>query len=406
MTLFSAVMVPQQIRAQNNALWIWNTRQIIDQPAWNDSLLAVARQFKISTLFLYFPYQLSDNGDSLSFYKKEKLIAFLRWAKGESFAVHAVAGEPEWALPGNHPTPLMFAREVAAMRKEYGVPDGIQFDIEPYLLLPFSLPQTKQQLIRDWITVVWKIGKVVRQEQGLTYGIAVPFWMEDNISVDGIVQPIGLHLTYLTDYVAVMSYRNQASGPASVISFSEQERKWARQAHRKVYIGIETQRMEGSTSHFVCEVDPETFSQRIVHPCGGYSNFHFKGWKISALTIDDKMFIGVSGGNISDDELRDIREGVMKCFSGKEITVTASRLKEYIRETGGEWESAVLVRLQDGSGVMRMKAAELKRSTMFNLTQEELMFEYSLLLRHAQRHPEIEGIAVHDLKSILKFLRR
>jgi hypothetical protein len=394
---------PLTMQAQNNALWVWNTRQIIDQPEWKDSLLAVTVPLKINTLFLFFPYDISQNGDSITFYKRNSLIALLRWAKQQSLSVHALAGEPEWALQRNHHKPQTFAREVVKLYGETGLPDGIQFDIEPYLLLPFSLPQTKQQVIREWINGVWKTGKIVRQAQGLLYGIATPFWMEDTISVDHVRLPIGLHLAYLTDYIAVMSYRNRASGPASVITFSDQERRWARQAKRKIYMGIETQRLGGSVSHFLCEVQPDTFSRRIGLDCGEYADFQYRNRKISVLLMDGKMLLGVSGSGVSGDELLEIRRCFLTCFGGTEITVPLKRVKEYIRVTG-EWESADLFTVADGTNGLRLTSGELRRSTMFSLSPEEMMSEYSLLLRHAEQYPEITGVAVHDLISVRKFL--
>jgi hypothetical protein len=377
----------------------------MQQPEWKDSLLSVTEQLNINTLFMFFPYTISSDGDSLTWFKKDSLVSLLAWAKGHAFSVHAVAGEPEWALPRNHNRPQTFAREVITLRTEIGMPDGIQFDIEPYLLLPFSIPQTKQTLIRDWINVVWKIGKLVRRESSLIYGIAIPFWMEENLTVDNSTMAIGNHLSYLTDYLAVMAYRNKASGPASVISFSEQERKWAAQSRRKIYIGIETQRLGGSVSQYLCEVPSDTFTRMINDADGDYADFHIGERKISATTIDGKLLVGVSGSDIPVKELTEIRQRLMADFKGEEITIPYRRLQEFVFQSD-EGETLFPIVLSDGTNVFGLRSEEQRRSSMYGLVKEDFLYEYSQLIKHARRYGEIEGVAVHDLKSVRKLLEQ
>ncbi|MFZ4620249.1 MAG: hypothetical protein ACOYNS_06810 [Bacteroidota bacterium] len=394
---------PNTAQAKDNALWIWNTRQIIDQPEWRDSLLSVTSQLCINTLFLYLSYDISDDGDTVTLYNKDSLIALLSWAKQNSFKVHALAGEPEWALPQNHNRPLAFAREVIKLRNETGMPDGLQFDIEPYLLLPFSLPQTKQQLLKDWIHCVWKTGKLIREQSPLTYGIAIPFWMEDTITIENITMPIGKHLSFLTDYLAIMAYRSKAEGSASVISFSERELEWAKQANRKIYIGIETMRLGGSTTNYLCEVHPDTFAQKIGRSFGDYADFRFRRRKISVEMVDGKMLIGTGGSDISDQELSELRKGLMQSFDGTVITVTAKELAAEVRKSE-RLEGVTEIDLGEGAFALRVVTEELKQSTMFNLSKDEFYTEYMTLLKYAAQFPEIEGIAVHHLKSVRKFL--
>lgn len=391
------------LAAQNNALWVWNTRQIIDQPEWRDSLRSVTSQLRINTLFLYLSYDISDDGDTVVLYKRDSLISLLTWARSQSLSVHALAGEPEWALRPYHNRPLAFAREVIKLRNETGMPDGIQFDIEPYLLLPFSVPQTKRQLISDWINGVWKTGKLIREESPLIYGIAIPFWMEDTVTIEGMTMPIGKHLSFLTDYLAIMAYRSTAEGSAGVIAFSEKELGWAQQAKRKIYIGIETIRLGGSTTTYLCEVDPEHFSQKIDQTFGEYADFRFRRKKLSVEMVDGKMLIGISGDELFVKELTEFRKGLMKEFNGSEITVAPNRLAAEVKKSD-RLESITEIVLDDDSNVLRVKTEELKQSTMFHLNKDEFFREYFTLLRFAEQYGEIEGIAIHHLKSVRKFL--
>jgi hypothetical protein len=401
--LFFIPFVAVTLQAQNNALWVWNTRQIIDQPAYRDTLLAVTDHFRIRTLFLFFPYSISSDGDTIALYQRDSLISLLRWAKEHALSVHALAGEPEWALPAYHNRPVAFAREVLALRRETGLPDGIQFDIEPYLLLPFSLPKTKQKLLSDWIHSVWATGKVVRQDQGLSYGIAIPFWMEDTIAVDGKRMPVGKHLSYLTDYLAVMAYRNTAEGSAGVISFSEQERQWSKDAGRSLFIGIETLRLGGSTTTYLCETDAEMFSQMVSLSQTGASGFMVNGAKISVETIDGRAVLGVGGSTWSDRELEGMRRALMQRFNGAAVTMPLHRLVDRVRESE-KIASVDLLPMPEGNTAIRIVTQELKQSTMFNLSPAEFARQYSILQRYTAQFPEIVGIAIHDFNAVRKFL--
>lgn len=391
------------LAAQNNALWVWNTRQIIDQPEWRDSLRSVVSQLRINTLFLYLSYDISDDGDTVVLYQRDSLISLLSWARSQSLSVHALAGEPEWALRPYHNRPLAFAREVIKLRKETGMPDGIQFDIEPYLLLPYSVPQTKQTLISDWINSVWKTGKLIREESSLIYGIAIPFWMEDTITIESMTMPIGKHLSFLTDYLAIMAYRSKAEGPASVLSFSEKELEWAQQARRKIYIGIETIRLGGSVTTYLCEVDPEHFSQLIHRAVGNYADYRYKRKKLSVESVEGKMLIGISGDDLSVKELTEFRTGLMQDLNGSALTISPEQLEDEVKRSE-RVENVENVPLADGSTAVRVTTEELRNSTMYHLSKDQFFREYLSLLHFAERHGEIEGIAIHHLKSVRKFL--
>lgn len=400
-----SILLSAPLPAQNNALWIWNTRQIMAEPEWKDSLLFVSERLSVNTLFLFFPYSFANGGDSLTWYQKDSLVSLLRWSKAHGFIVHALAGEPEWALPSYHNRPQTYARAVMALRQETGFPDGVQLDVEPYLLLPYSVPATRDKLLKDWIYVVWKTGSMLRQNSPLKFGCAIPFWMERPLTVDGVTMPVAQHLSFLTDYLAVMAYRYKASGPASVISFSDQERRWAREGDRKLYIGVETQRLPGGVSRYLCEADPDTFAQRFSAADGPFQEYRFNGFKVTAKSVDDRFLIGISGSDVTDAQLPELRSGLIAASNGRVLTLPFKKLEETLR-LEEEGEKAFRIPLDDGTVAYGVRAEDYVRSTMFGLAPEDFMTEYGILLRHADRFPEVEGIAVHDLRSIRRLLEK
>ncbi|NUN70467.1 MAG: hypothetical protein HUU02_12220 [Bacteroidetes bacterium] len=403
--IITVFAVPSSLPAQNNALWIWNTRQLIDEPEWRDSLQLVSGQLSVNTLFVYLSYTFHQDGDSLSWNRKDSIISLLQWMKKSGFSVHALTGEPEWALPEQHRYVLTYARAAVELQKETGLLDGLQFDIEPYLLLPYAVPSTRQKLLKDWIHVVWKASTIVRNNSSLQYGCAVPFWMEKPVTVDGVTMPVVQHLGFLTDYLAVMAYRYTASGPASVISFSEQERRWAREAGRKIYIGVETQRLPGSESVFLCEAEPDTFAARMAMEDGPFQDYRLKGHKLSVRMADDRFLVGISRRDVADSALAGIRTELIAAVNGRVLSFPFKRLETILREEE-EGEKASRLMLTDGHPAFVIREEDQVRSTMFGLSPVEFMDEYAILLRHAAKFPEVEGIAVHDLRSVRRLLEK
>ncbi|MBP9212298.1 MAG: hypothetical protein KBF97_05820 [Bacteroidetes bacterium] len=391
--------------AQNNALWVWNTRQLIAEPEWRDSLVQVSGRLSANTLFLYLSCTFHQDGDSLSWNRKDSLLSLLRWMKSVGFSVHALNGEPEWALPSQHRYAVTYARAVVELQKETGLLDGLQYDIEPYLLLPYSVPSLRQKLLQDWIHVVWKSGTIVRNNSSLQFGCAVPFWMEKPVAVDGVSMPVVQHLGFLTDYLAIMAYRYTASGPASVISFSEQERKWAREAARKIYIGVETQRLPGSETVVLCEADPDTFAARMAMPDGPFSGSFLNGNKLSVRMADDRFLVGISRREVPDSALPAIRRELIAAVNGRVLSLSFKRLETILREEE-EGEKATRLTLADGHPAFVIREEDQVRSTMFGLSPVEFMDEYAKLLRYAERYPEVEGVAVHDLRSVKRLLEK
>lgn len=399
------VLCLSSAHAQKNALWIWNTTAIIEDHAWRDSISFVAERLDIRTLFLYAPHKFSKEGDTCSLRNKSGLIELLQWTKKNEFSVHLVAGEPEWALPQYHHKAISFAHSAMALQRETGLIDGIQYDIEPYLLLPFSLKKTREGLLKNWIHLIWLTGKIVREQPHVSFGAAVPFWLDESLTIEGLTLPAVRHIIHLTDYVAVMAYRDKAAGNASIISFSEDERQWAEESRRTVYLGVETGFLGGGPSYYLCETDPDSFALKIDISCGKYNSYYIGKRKLSVQTIEGKVIIGVSAQYINDDEVLLIQKELMECFSAGPLELDMRSIDQFVKKSG-EWKNPEFITLSGSKRILKMDRKELKQSTMWYLTPPLFQNEMQLLNEYASVRKAVSGVAVHDLKSVLRLLNK
>ena len=76
--------------------------------------------------------------------------------------------------------------------------------------------------------------------QSLQVGPAMPFWF-DGITLEwqGQTKPVSEHVLDIFDYVALMDYRDHASGPDGIISNGMDELKCAERLHKKLVIGVD-----------------------------------------------------------------------------------------------------------------------------------------------------------------------
>ncbi|OGX39542.1 MAG: hypothetical protein A3C53_01085 [Omnitrophica WOR_2 bacterium RIFCSPHIGHO2_02_FULL_68_15] len=234
------------------AMWVWDVRHVATDAA-RGQLVTFCRAQRVSALYLS-AYQFSPA-------QTEHYRAFLRQAHREGIVVHALAGDPRWALNRYHSLPLAWVRQVMAFNDE-GPPeerfDGVHTDIEPYLLSRQWMERPAQLIgglldlhekVRDLIhtdPITGVTAPAVRGSQRpLRLGVDVPFWFDDDptyrIQWRDRVLPPSHHLLDVADYLTVMAYRNYAEGSEGVIELSRRELEYAEQVGKFIVIGQETQ---------------------------------------------------------------------------------------------------------------------------------------------------------------------
>ena len=189
----------------------------------------------------------------------ESLAKFVRAAHSKGLEVHALHGAPDLALAKNHA--IAIERLNLALEYNRSVPpkdrlDGIQFDVEPYLLGEFKTGGAIwQKVLREYLDLAKELRDTVKKADApdFSLGWAIPFWWDTDdgvsaVSWAGVKKPAAFHLMDILNSlshssVAVMAYRNDPDGDDGAIHHSTAEVNYAikHTAPRvKLWIGQET----------------------------------------------------------------------------------------------------------------------------------------------------------------------
>lgn len=220
------------------AMWVWDVQHLKGAER-RDELLAFCRTQRIATLYLA-AYQLTP--ELTAAYR-----TFNRAAHAQGVTVHALAGDPRWALNRYHHLPLAWMDAVTTFNVESQPEerfDGLHTDIEPYLLSRMW-QEHPARLLGGWLDLHATLAQRRPSEGSLALGADVPFWFDDDpayrIQWRDRVLPPSHHALEVADYITVMAYRNYAQGTEGVIQLAQKEVAYAEQAGKTVIVGQETQ---------------------------------------------------------------------------------------------------------------------------------------------------------------------
>jgi hypothetical protein len=180
---------------------------------------------------------------------KSDLKRFVARASKLGYAVHAVAGGPDWTDTAHRYLGPKLVQLIADYNETVAVNErlqGVQLDIEPYVDPSFF--DDVETSLQDYLGTLKGIVDKYRQVRtqagngGLRLGFAIPFWFDGTpeapavrFGPDNKSQPAAFHLIDmlrdLSDaYVLVMAYRNFAMGPDGSIEHVRSEFTHARDA--------------------------------------------------------------------------------------------------------------------------------------------------------------------------------
>lgn len=245
-TAQSAPETPAGARA-SRAVWTWEhpSYAMLESPQVADEALAFLQRKRIDGVYLYAD---AFQGRNLLVQQPARYRAFIRAAHARGIRVYALLGS--WYLHTERYVLPRHQRKAVAMLQrvlDYNAAaapderfDGVNYDIEPHLLDAWE-DATRPRLLRGFLDMTAAM-MAARQRSGqaLPIGPAIPFWW-DGIALEwrGVRKPVSQHVADLTDYVALMDYRNRAEGRDSILSHAEDEMAYADRISKRVVIGLE-----------------------------------------------------------------------------------------------------------------------------------------------------------------------
>ena len=243
------------------AMWLWG-----DDPA--PAAINWAVQHHVTEIFVHVAPSVLTNGD-LARMQEMKALADVAGIK-----LRALGGDPAWVT--NHAAALAWQQTVVST----GLFAGIHLDVEPYLTDGWTTD------LQGTETAFLQLLSKLRAGSTLPLGADVPFWYgEYQVGTRNLADEVLRRVNAVT----VMSYRDTATGPNSIMAISQDWLNRGKNAGKRVRLGVETGPLadcghctfheEGATrlTQELAVVDAETrqsaaFAGVAVHHYGSWHN--------------------------------------------------------------------------------------------------------------------------------------
>ncbi|MGZ7443832.1 hypothetical protein [Paenibacillus sp. TH7-28] len=206
------------------ATWIWDAAQIEQRP---EEIVDFAKQEDVKVIFL----QIGSGVHNESYRR------FISLATSYGIEVHALNGQPEWALREQRQEGDDFLNWVAVYNQGVSPEErfkGVQFDVEPYLLKTWT--KERESIVEQWMEGI-RAWTETAKYNNLQIGAAVPFWLDEiDHPSESVQMPLGDWMVSQFDYLAIMAYRDKAgrSYELSRTTLSEADRQG-----KQVWVGVE-----------------------------------------------------------------------------------------------------------------------------------------------------------------------
>lgn len=247
--------------AAKKATWIWQTNLIQDG---GEELLGFSREEGINLIYLQVDRQMSS----------DTYEAFIRRAHEAQIAVHALGGDPGWALTEHADDMLGLADWVNDYNGKVTDDarfDGIHLDIEPYVLNHWDTDHEK--IIASWEQNVNMFLSRL-SGSGLELGIDIPFWFDSYTLANG--QNLDEWLIRTFDHVTIMAYRNEVESEHGILNLTRNELELADRLGKHVMIGVNTKEMPGESHTSFYGQSKEQMNRKLDHlssVLGSYASF-------------------------------------------------------------------------------------------------------------------------------------
>lgn len=226
---------PSKVEAATNlslSTWLWDTATIQSK---GNEILSFLEKHQVNQVFLQVNNKIPSTG-----YK-----AFIAKATSKNIKVHALDGAPDWVGSKGETHVKSFFDWVKAYQKQ-ALPNerfaGIHLDVEPYLHSSWNANYSKAVI--SYQTLLTN-AKKYSQELTLPLGADIPFWFDEKTYNNKLGKgDLASWVIRTVDYVSIMAYRDQATGPNGIIELAKNEVLFATSLGKPVIIGVETGKSE------------------------------------------------------------------------------------------------------------------------------------------------------------------
>jgi len=393
-----------------NAMWVWHSKEILLNKVKRKELLDFCKKKDIQILFFQLQYQfIPYKGKTICRLLHEtKLRSFLKEAHAEGLKVHILDGAADFCLKEKHHLVLEEVKAILDFNKKYPAPeqiDGIHYDNEPYLLPGFHSAK-KEEIINQFLTLNKECKKLISSsESKLEFGIDIPFWFDQ-------VGFLDKRLIDICDNVGIMAYRNYASGPDGMIRLALDELKYAAEARKKVFVGVETSKYPKQEVYFISRLDEDVFNKFLSEEETSWlaGGTRFNGFSLKTYTDNKKTYIGLmKPEKAAEEDFKKVLFELGAAFGGiakpedeeelSQLTFDAieaiSQNPEFRDIRYQQYES------KDGASLLMFVTREvmLEKLTFADLTQKDFNKVLTEAKKEFERHTSFAGFAIHYYRS-------
>jgi hypothetical protein len=218
------------------AMWVWDFYASVSTQEQRNELIQFSLNNHINLLFIGSYQSLSEHSSDYA--------ELIRIAHQKGIRVFALAGKASWALEENHQEVLDHIDQVLAYNSTHPSAqlDGLQLDIEPYILAGFWTHIDSIGL--QFLQIVQKSVDLIKSSSSkdIEVNIAIPFWYATSkppiiVTYKDTSKPLSQHILDMVDSVSIMAYRDNADAQIKV---SKTDIAYAESINKKVYVGAET----------------------------------------------------------------------------------------------------------------------------------------------------------------------
>jgi hypothetical protein len=248
------------VPVNTRAMWLWGADPAAEVIAW------AVRQ-NISEIFVYVaPSVLTDGGLARLQDLKQRAVA-------RRIKLRALGGEAGWVT--DQATALAWQRAVVST----GLFDGIHLDVEPYLVDGWTTDLQATE------TAYLKLLDRLRAASTLPLEADVPFWFgQYTVGRKNLADEVLRRVNAVT----VMSYRDTAAGPNSMLAVSQDWLARGKAAGKRVRLAAETGPLsdclhctfhEEGTAAMILELAKVDAATRQTAAFAGIAVHHYGAWR-------------------------------------------------------------------------------------------------------------------------------
>jgi hypothetical protein len=229
--------MPVASPSSERGMWLWNDSDIATTAKQN-KVLDFAANRKVTTIYLHSEGLLKNS--------PKVLANFISLAATRNVGIELLFGASEWTFSANHSIALaLVAKANAFVTSLQGAkPRGLHFDVEPHALPGWAANQASYGI--QLLDLYAKIQKAKLPGLYLNADIAMGY-SEVKITRNRVTKPLSHWLVDAVDRTTVMTYRDYAQGPDSIISHGNDPVNYAATIGKRSHIGVET----------TCNLQPE-----------------------------------------------------------------------------------------------------------------------------------------------------